>query len=507
MFSKKAFMALSLAVSFSSSLMAAPLSVECLLRGDCFKGQDVMRHLKSFQKIAEENGGNRSAGSAGHEMSANHIAQQLLAAGYNVEMQPFDFMKFEKISAKFGQEAPSSAQYEEEKYFNVMTYSGSGTVSAPIKAVDVQLGLGNTSTSGCEAEDFSGFPKGHIALVQRGTCPFGDKAIHAQAAGAAGVVVFNQGNAADRMDLLNGTLSEGTSIKIPVFSVSYKSAVELLEQEGVVLSMDANTIVERRVSFNVIAETKAGNPDSVLMIGAHLDSVKEGPGINDNGSGSAGILEVALKMRDVKVQNKIRFAWFSAEELGLIGSTKYVASLSEAQKSKISLFINVDMIGSPNYMIGVYDGDGSAFGTKGPEGSGALEQLFHSFYASQGIKSVETELNGRSDYAAFSASGIPVGGIFTGAEGQKSEQQAALFGGVAGEAYDACYHKACDDLGNISLEALEVNTNAIAYLAHNLSLVTPASRSMMKSNLGMSRVRNAVVFPKHLHCHGDEHAE
>lgn len=487
----------------SSSAFARTPSVECLLRGDCFQGKDVITHLKSLQAVAEKAEGNRAAGSLGHELSANFIAQQLLAAGYAVKLEPFDFMKFEKLSAKFqkGEEA-----LEEGKDFNVMSYSGSGITTAKVSGVDIQLGLGNTSTSGCEAEDFAGFPAGNIALIQRGTCPFGQKVANAQAAGASGVVLFNQGNATDRVDLFNGTLSEGTSNKIPAFAVSYQFAEKLLSEENLSLTLDADTKVDRKVSFNVLAETKGGNPDNIVMIGAHLDSVAEGPGINDNGSGSAGILAVALKMKDVPVANKIRFAWFSAEELGLIGSTKYVGALSQAEKDKISLFINVDMIGSPNYMIGVYDGDGSRFGQKGPEGSAAIENLFHQFYGTQNVKSVETELNGRSDYAAFSAAGIAVGGIFTGAEGKKTEEQAALFGGTAGEAYDACYHKACDDLANISSEALEVNTNAIAFLAQNLANSTAMVRDTNKMK-GISRLKNRVVFPKHLHCHGDEHAE
>lgn len=496
---KQFLLALSL---LSSSAFGAVPSVECLLRGDCFQARDIITHLKSLQAVAEKAEGNRAAGSLGHELSANFIAQKLLAAGYAVKLEPFDFMKFEKISAKFQK---SGVTLEEGKDFNLMSYSGSGIASGKFIPVDLQMGPGNASTSGCEPEDFKEFPAGSIALVQRGTCSFGQKVLNAQAAGASGVVVFNQGNSPDRMDLLVGTLSEGTAVKIPALAVSYPMAEQIIA-EGSELTLEAETKVDHKVSFNVLAETKAGNPDNVVMVGAHLDSVAEGPGINDNGSGSAGILAVALKMKDIPVANKIRFAWFSAEELGLIGSTKYVGGLTQAEKDKISLFINVDMIGSPNYMIGVYDGDGSRFGQKGPEGSAAIENLFHQFYGTQNVKSVETELNGRSDYAAFSAAGIAVGGIFTGAEGKKTEEQAALFGGSAGEAYDACYHKACDDLANISSEALEVNTNAIAHLTQHFANSTALVRDVNKSK-GLARFKNRVVFPKHLHCNGDEHAE
>ncbi len=498
--SKHFLLALSL---FSASALAQSPSVECLLRGDCFRGEDVMNHLKALQAVAEKGSGNRAAGSLGHELSANYIAQKLLAAGFIVKLEPFDFMKFEKISAKF---LKASVVFEEGKDFNLMSYSGSGTATAQVSAVDLQMGEGNTSTSGCETADFSSFPKGNIALIQRGSCSFGQKVANAQAAGAAGVVIFNQGNTPDRSGLLVGTLPEGTSIKIPAIAISYSFAETLLSEEGLELTVEAETFVDQKVSFNVIAETKGGNPDNVVMIGAHLDSVGEGPGINDNGSGSAGILSVALKMKDLPVVNKVRFGWFSAEELGLIGSTKYVAALTQAEKDKIALFINVDMIGSPNYMIGVYDGDGSRFGQKGPEGSAAIENLFHSFYGTKNVRSVETELNGRSDYAAFSAAGIAVGGIFTGAEGKKTEDEAVLFGGAKDEAYDACYHKACDDLANISTEALELNTNAIAYLAQSFANSAETVRGSNKLK-GLARLKNRVVFPKHLHCNGDEHAE
>lgn len=495
------FLLLSLfSAALSTASMAAPLSIDCVLRGSCMQGKDVVEHLKTLQRIADANNGNRSAGSSGHELSGNFIAQKLLAAGYKVELSPFEFMKFTKISGRFVQAAPSEVIFDEEKDFNVMTYSGAGSVSAKVTAVDVAIGSGNSSTSGCEIEDFANFPAGDIALLQRGTCPFSQKVLNAIKAKAAGAIIFNQGNTSDREGIFVGTLSEDSSITIPALAVPYKLGVEFSKHPDTVLTIETDTKTEKKTSFNVIAESKTGNPENVVMIGAHLDSVAEGPGINDNGSGSAAILEVALKMKSVKSNNKVRFAWFSAEELGLIGSTKYVEGLSELEKNKIALYINVDMVGSPNYKISVFDGDGSKFGQKGPQGSESIEQLFHNFFGSTGVTSVETELNGRSDYAAFSAAGIAVGGIFTGAEGGKTEEEAKHFGGKAGEAYDACYHKACDDINNINVEALELNTNAIAFMALSYGHSTATVRSVNKMAT-MSRQNNKVVFPKHLHCH------
>ncbi len=482
---------------------SAPLDLDCILRGSCIDTQGVVNHLQKLQDIADANQGNRGAGTSGHELSGNYVAQQLLAAGFKVELQPFSFMKFTKLSAGLEQVAPDSVIYEEDKDFQVMSYSGSGIVGVPLQAVDVALGAGNQSTSGCEPEDFVGFAAGKIAVIQRGTCPFQDKVVNAQAAGAAGVILFNQGNTPDREPLFTGTLSDSVLIRIPVVATSYPLGIALLASNNAQVRLHVETKIEKKISFNVIAETKTGNPDSIVMIGAHLDSVAEGPGINDNGSGSASILEVALGMKDIKPINKVRFAWFSAEELGLIGSTKYVEALTEAEKNKIALFINIDMVGSPNYKISVYDGDGSKFGQAGPKGSDVIERKFHNFFSTTGIQSVETELNGRSDYAAFSAAGIAVGGLFTGAEGVKTAEEAALFGGIAGEAYDVCYHKACDSINNINNDALEANTSAVAYLLLSFADSTLEVRSADK--LTTPREREKVVFPKHLHCHEDVH--
>jgi Zn-dependent M28 family amino/carboxypeptidase len=199
------------------------------------------------------------------------------------------------------------------------------------------------------------------------------------------------------------------------------------------------------------------------MVGAHLDSVNAGPGIQDNGSGSAAILEVAEQMAKVKPRNKVRFAWWGAEESGLIGSDFYVFNLSEEELDNIVLYLNFDMIGSPNFVRFVYDGDGSAFGLAGPPGSEVIEDLFENFYGARGLASEPTEISFRSDYAAFFDVGIPFGGLFTGAEGIKTPEQAEIYGGTAGEQYDPCYHLACDTFDNISLEVLDVNSDAVAF--------------------------------------------
>ena len=224
---------------------------------------------------------------------------------------------------------------------------------------------------------------------------------------------------------------------------------------------------ETRTDYNVIAELEGKNDDNVVMAGAHLDSVIEGPGINDNGSGSAAILETALMMANTKPENTLRFAWWAGEEQGLVGSTDYVEGLSQAERDRIALYLNYDMVGSPNYIFMVYDADESTFpapeGVAIPAGSTAIEDLYESYYTLIGEPYDDTEFSGRSDYQAFIENDIPSGGLFTGAEEIKTEEQEAIWGGTAGEQFDPCYHEACDTFDNVDLHALEVNSDLIAF--------------------------------------------
>jgi Zn-dependent M28 family amino/carboxypeptidase len=212
------------------------------------------------------------------------------------------------------------------------------------------------------------------------------------------------------------------------------------------LAVDAT--VEPRRTENVIADTTTGRPDRTVVVGSHLDSVPEGPGINDNGSGSATGLEVALQIAklDIQPRNRVRFAFWGAEESGLVGSQYYVDSLTQRQIKDIAVNLNFDMVASPNYVRFVYDGDASDTDSLGSTGSGVVEDVFTDYFDSQGLASEPTAFDGRSDYDAFINVGIPAGGLFTGAEDKKTEAEAAVYGGVPGVAYDPCYHQACDSL-------------------------------------------------------------
>ncbi|KGN33349.1 aminopeptidase [Knoellia sinensis KCTC 19936] len=434
----------------------------------CVDADGAMEHLEAFQAIADANGGNRAAGLPGYEASVDYVVDALEAAGWNVSIDtfPFTFVGPSELE----QLTPVAATYETGPY----TGSGAGNVTASVTAVDIQLGLGNTSTSGCEAADFVGFPAGNIALIQRGTCSFAQKALNAEAAGADGVVIFNQGNTADRTDLIVGTLGGPNVVGIPVVGASYEQGVALSQQGST-----ARVFVpapEQRPQKNIIAELPGKNANNVVMAGAHLDGVQAGPGINDNGSGSAALLEVAQQVSKLKPENTLRFAWWGAEESGLIGSEEYVAGLSQAEKDRIALYLNFDMVASPNYIFMVYDGDESGFTAPVtvPEGSVQIEDLFESYFTSVGEPYDDAEFSGRSDYEAFILNGIPAGGLFTGAEVVKTQEQEDIWGGIAGEAYDQCYHAVCDDIDNVNLHALDVNSDAIALavLAYSYSTET-----------------------------------
>jgi Zn-dependent M28 family amino/carboxypeptidase len=437
---------------------------------ECVTLEGVRAHQAAFQAIADANADpfypdTRAAGTEGYADSVEYVAGLMRAAGYTVTLDPVPFTFFFPVFLQ--QLTPVNAVYESGAFSG----SGSGRVEGgQVIPVDINLTPPRANSSGCEASDFAGLDfsgPDDIALIQRGTCTFGEKAFQAQAAGAEAVIIFNQGNAdtPDRTGLIVGnatTRNDGTPVQhsIPVVGASFAQG-EALAQPGSTATVDAR--FETRTDFNVIAEMPGKNTNNVVMVGAHLDSVTEGPGINDNGSGSAAILEVALQMAKVKPTNTVRFAWWAAEELGLIGSTDYVEGLSAAERAKIALYLNFDMVGSPNFARFVYDGDGSTFGLVGPPGSTEIEALFNRFYADRGLTFEATAFDGRSDYLAFINNDIPAGGLFTGAEGIKSAAQASRYGGEAGRAFDPCYHQACDTFANNSNTVLDQNSDAIAY--------------------------------------------
>ena len=362
---RAAMLAVGASLAFTSTASAVDeVNTKKLRDGVTING--MLAHERAFQFIANANGGTRASGTPGYDASATYVRDRLRNAGYTTRTQQFMFRYYEETApAALQQVTPNQKDYETASY----QYSGSGDVTAQVQSVDVQIPPAPTpsSTSGCEASDFAGFTAGNIALIQRGTCNFGVKADNAEAAGASAVIIFNEGQPG-RTDLSVGTLGEETVVDIPVVGASFADGQELhsLDQAGDVTARVFTAILdEQRPTSNVLAYSDKGNTDEKVVVGAHLDSVTEGAGINDNGSGSAGILEIAEELDDTKLDKKLRrqlvFAFWGAEESGLVGSEYYVGQLTPSQLGEHYANLNFDMIGSPNYVRFIYDGDNSAF--------------------------------------------------------------------------------------------------------------------------------------------------
>jgi Zn-dependent M28 family amino/carboxypeptidase len=443
----------------------------------------IREHQAAWQAIADANDDNRAAGTSGYDASAEYVAKQMAAAGYEVRFQEFTFGQFREAGPpELARLTPTAKTYITPADFRAFT--GSGEASGEVVPIDVVMPPVGGSTSACEAADFTGTPgwdAGDIALVQRGTCPYVQKAELAQAAGAAGLILYNEGNSPDRLDVPGNLPLGAEGVHIPGVGTSFAVGQEFFDlyqtnPPGSVTARVATNLVEDRIpTRNVIAETPGGDPDRVVVVGAHLDSVPAGPGINDNGSGSGTILEIAevYAAQNREPRNKLRFIWFGAEELGLLGSAHYVESLSDAERQDIIGMLNFDMLGSPNFVRFVYDGDGSAgLSDAGPAGSAYIEGVFLEYFAAVGLVTDPTAFDGRSDYGPFIAAGIPAGGLFTGAEEPKTAEQAQKWGGTAGQPDDPCYHQACDRTSNIDRTALDRNVDAVAGTIGRFALST-----------------------------------
>ena len=317
-------------------------SDRALVARDASAGEGAFRHLQVLQDIATANGGNRAAGTSGYDRSAQYVADRLKEADYLVRFEEFDFPFFEErappileVGMRGGPQdaAPGSA-------FRTLTNSGSGSVTAPISVANLRLGPDPplVSNSGCEAADFRDFERGSIALVRRGTCTFQTKVENAVAAGAAGVVIMNEGTEG-RKDAFSGQLNKVAPV--PVLGVSYEfgRSLDAVARHGTTVRIAVDAETGRRPTRNVLAETVTNGRGPLIIVGAHLDSVPEGPGINDNGSGSAAVLEAALRSARELAEAGIavRFAFWGAEEQGLVGSRHHVASLSEEDRQRIAL--------------------------------------------------------------------------------------------------------------------------------------------------------------------------
>ncbi|MDN3612445.1 M28 family metallopeptidase [Vibrio ostreicida] len=552
---------------------------------DSIDREAVVGHLVTLEGLASKTTDGsaitRAAGTQGYQNSVEFIVDTMKKHGYEVTTQAFDFRAWEELAGNAatvdGQVLVSSKQADDgvEADFSVMSYSGSsdGQLNGELAFVTPDFRFDAPdydSTDGCEATDFVGKDvSGKIAVIQRGGCSFDAKAVNAENAGANAIIVFNQGNDPGRTAVVGGTLGSVTKATIPALGARFdlgQTWYNKSQSNTVLANLTVNVKDEEVVTQNILAQTPMGNTDQVVMLGAHLDSVPEGPGINDNGSGSAGLLEYAITLATLEapVKNKVRFAWWAAEEAGLVGSEHYTKDLFEpiynqaqaqileelgledpsqltpeqvelvearyTQINKVKLYLNFDMIGSPNYIYGVMDGDLSdtkespdnayTGDFKPPYGTSDIESIFQEFFTEKDLATIPQALSKRSDYAGFADWGIAFGGLFTGAEKVKTAEEAEKFGGDIDVSYDKCYHQSCDDVNNVSQAALYTNTQSLAYVTTYYAFSEPlfpepATQAAVKTMRAFSdaqpkqklrigeRLKAADSVSDHDHFHGD----
>ena len=416
----------------------------------------MLTHLSKFQDIADANGGNRAAGTPGYDASLDYVAQMLRDSGFDVETPEFEVRIFSA-------EKPTLTIGGTEVDATPLRYTiGTGPqgVAGPLVLAPAD------DTPGCAPADYEGLPvKGSVVLVDRGSCRFGEKLAIVAQLGAVAMIVANNVDE----EFMPGSLMEDNTVTVPVVSVTKSAGVELRANPGpATLRLEATTKTVK--SRNVIAQTKTGATTDVVMAGAHLDGVAEGPGVNDNGSGVAAVLETARQLgSSPNVRNAVRFGFWGAEEIGIIGSNRYLQSLNVDQLKDIALYLNFDMLASPNAGYFTYDGDQSTAPERGqgvprvPEGAAGIERTLVAYLEAAGKPAEDTSFDGRSDYDAFTQAGIPAGGLFAGAEGKKTAEQVVLWGGTADAAFDPDYHTGADTLDRINREALGIQGGGVAY--------------------------------------------
>ena len=447
-----------------ATLASTPAQADELPLSETVTVDAVRAHMANLDVIAEYNGGNRATNTPGYDVAALYVEDQLKRAGYEPYRHEYDYDAWRTNSPTvLSQVTPAKTSYEEGEHFETMSYSGAGSVrGAKVTAVSP-----GAADSGCTTDQFEDFPEGHIALMQRGTCPFGEKVQNAADAGAVAGLVYNNEDG-----VFLGTVE--TESDIPAIGVSGVLGEELVElTRHLRLKVEVDSTITTETSYSVLADTPGGKDDNVVVVGGHLDGVEEGPGINDNGSGVAFILETAIQLaKQDEPNNQVRFAFWGTEESGLIGSNEYVADRTEAEIDDIALYLNFDMIGSHNYGRFVLDGRMELPGSGGaPAGSGAIAKIFEDYFEEQGQVSEPGVLSGRSDYLAFMTAGIPSGGLFSGADGVKTEEQVEWYGGTAGELFDPYYHTPDDTMDNVDWDSVAelsaAGAHGVDFLAQN----------------------------------------
>ncbi|KAL8399679.1 hypothetical protein RB594_000180 [Gaeumannomyces avenae] len=416
------------------------------------KVEAVLERAQKLQDIAYSTPGrNRQWQQPGFDLTMDYVEETLKQTNfYDIERQPTVF-RVARDPANVtvdGVDYPSSA---------MTTTTGRELIPGVFKDVPIVV----VGALGCEAADYPD-ATGALTLILRGTCSFEIKSQLSKRAGAVGAIVRN---AADSPSFGNGVLGDDVASLVPTTMMRYEDGAALLArvQAGPPALADLAIEYVNLTSYNLIATSRRGNQSNIIMAGAHADSVEAGPGVNDDGSGTISILETAVQLAKFGLTNAVRFAWWTAEEDGLLGSYYYTRNAPAAELAKIRAYLNFDMVGSNNFVYGILDGDGDAYGTAGPAGSAEIEALWEGYFASRGLPSDPSEFSGRSDYAGFLDAGIASGGLTTGADEVKTAEQVAKYGGVEGAILDPYYHTAQDTVANLNGTALGVMAKGIAY--------------------------------------------
>lgn len=421
--------------------------------------EGITRHLAAFQDIADRNGGDRHDPSPGFQESLAYVEGLVRAAGFDVTRQRFTYDRRVIDAAVVTVGATTVPLIR----MNGSPHTPVGGVTGPLRVVPVE------ATTGCELADYAGSDvTGAVVMIRRGGCPFTTKAKTADQAGAAAAVIYNNSPGPTRGDL------DPTQVTIPVVGLSGEDGAVLVGLAGQRATVDARDHDERTVSHNLVAQTKTGRTDNVVVAGAHLDSVPGSPSMNENASGVSALLETALRLGSrPKVNNAIRFAWWGGSWES-VGSDDYLNSLTFDQQLDIALYLAVEAIGSSNGGYFVYDGDNSD-GQVGPMpyGSAQIERAYAGYLNGRGIPTEGTNIGqSRGEYYYFIAAGIPTGGTYTGIQFLKTEAQAAKWGGTAGLAYHPCHDAPCDNLGSLNLGVLHDNADALAHVAATYAVST-----------------------------------
>jgi len=497
-----------LSLAIAGHAAAAPSNKACEARVndtaaklvECIQQQPLFNHLVAFQAIADLNPGpgghgNRDIGTPGYEASVDYVANLMRNAGYRVTVQPYGYAGFSVAGVPSFSAAGQNYALDNDWY--VARLSGHGSPDARVQPVGgIVADAAGDPQGGCSRADFAAFAPANIALIERGGCPLDTKVANAEAAGAAGAILFNYPDTPDRIGI-KGDPGGGAAYQaylhgqaaIPVVGVaSYAVGAHLYHQYAAgrapIARLDIQTRSDAKaVDYNVIADSSFGDPDHVVVVEAHLDSIY-GAGILDNASGSATIIEVALKMAKTPTRNHLRFIWFGGEEVGLLGSAYYTKTLPPKELSKIVFDIDSDVTATPNYDVLVADPRFASNVKRFPPGVVGASQrgnrYFYEYFADKRIPSRPASFgNDGTDSNSFSLVGVPNTGILTQQDCCKSQAEVDIWGGFRGDYegvipafHHACVddpHRWCDNLSNTAPYVLEFASKGFAYATFKLA--------------------------------------